>query len=139
MKEALDGLSVDMSDKVARPEPGLHGRTGVVHCHDQVVNRVKVRVAQVDSDGPQRETEATRSSTEHNGRLEASRGDGGRQLPARRSVAGRGRARTATGRLGHEQVVHGGQSASAAAVPAALWWNDERQAGRQRAALHHLL
>ena len=62
MKESLNGLSVDVGDKVTRSEPGVKGRRAPVHFHDQVMHSVKVRVPEVDSDGADGEAKTARAA-----------------------------------------------------------------------------
>jgi hypothetical protein len=51
VEESLNGLPVNVSDKVARPQTGLKGRTSPVNLHDQMVNGVEIRVSEIDSNG----------------------------------------------------------------------------------------
>jgi len=49
--ETLDRLIVDVGDKVVHPETSVIRRAPLVHLHDKVVVREKVRVTKVDPDG----------------------------------------------------------------------------------------
>jgi hypothetical protein len=60
VEQALDSLTVDVSDEVTRSETGLGGGASFIDGHDQMVQRVKVGIAQVDADGSQSETESAK-------------------------------------------------------------------------------
>lgn len=70
MVETLDWLIVDVGDQVVHPETRVIRRTPLVHFHDKVVVREKVRVPEVDPDGSQRESVASGAPTDDDWRFE---------------------------------------------------------------------
>jgi hypothetical protein len=69
--EALHLLSINVRHQVTGPKTGVEGGRTFVHLHDQMMNRVEVCVAEVNTDGANCKAETPWSPTNNNRRLQA--------------------------------------------------------------------
>ena len=80
MKEALDGLAINVGDKIAGSKAGLKCWTALVNLHDQVMHGVEVGVAEVDANGSNGEAEPLGAASDNDGGVQGV--DEGGQVPA---------------------------------------------------------
>lgn len=52
VEQALDGLPIDVRNEISRAQSSLKSRARIIDGHDEVVDCIKIRVAQIDTDGP---------------------------------------------------------------------------------------
>jgi len=88
VEQTLHSLTIDMGNEIRRSQSCLKSRAALVYGHDQMVHRIKVRVAIVHPDGVYSKTKSTRSTSNDDRWLQIC--DQWRELSARRRIPGAG-------------------------------------------------